>query len=112
MTQPVDQNALGGAVQWLQQALLGTVATTICVVAIASFGLAMLQGRISVRRGSSVLLGCALIVVAPIISGALMLTIEGAVGQDYIGLHDAPKIPGSPEPDTNDADPYAGAAPP
>ena len=48
-----DQSALnpiGSAVGWLQGALLGSIATTAAVLAVASIGYLMLTGRIDVRR--------------------------------------------------------------
>jgi type IV secretory pathway VirB2 component (pilin) len=42
---------------WLQGTLLGTVATTIAVIAVASMGFLMLAGRIDWRRGVTVVVG-------------------------------------------------------
>lgn len=43
---------------WLQGTLLGTVATTVAVIAIAAVGLMMLTGRINWRHGAVVIVGC------------------------------------------------------
>lgn len=55
---PEGSGVLISAVNWLQGTLLGTVATVIAVIAIASVGFLMLTGRIDWRRGAIVVLGC------------------------------------------------------
>lgn len=55
---PSGSGVLVSAVNWLQGTLLGTVATVIAVIAIASVGFLMLTGRIDWRRGAIVVLGC------------------------------------------------------
>lgn len=47
-----------GAVDWLQGTLLGTVATTAAIIAIAAVGFMMLTGRVNWRHGAVVILGC------------------------------------------------------
>ena len=54
---PAGSGAIVGAVQWLQGTLLGTVATTIAVIAVAFVGLMMLTGRMNWRHGGAVILG-------------------------------------------------------
>lgn len=49
---------LVSAVHWLQGTLLGTVATVVAVIAVASVGLLMLSGRINWRHGATVIVGC------------------------------------------------------
>lgn len=46
------------AVTWLEGTLLGTVATVVAVIAVASVGFMMLTGRINWRYGAVVILGC------------------------------------------------------
>ena len=55
---PAGSGAIVGAVSWLQGTLLGTVATTIAVIAVAFVGLMMLTGRMNWRHGAAVILGC------------------------------------------------------
>lgn len=55
---PQGSGVLVGAVQWMQGTLLGTVATVVAVIAVASVGLLMLTGRINWRYGATVILGC------------------------------------------------------
>ena len=55
---PEGSGVIVGAVNWLQGTLLGTVATTVAVIAIAAVGFMMLTGRINWRHGAIVILGC------------------------------------------------------
>lgn len=57
-TDPQGSGVIVNAVRWLQGTLLGTVATVIAVIAIASVGFLMLTGRINWRHGAVVVLGC------------------------------------------------------
>lgn len=55
---PEGSGVIVGAVNWLQGTLLGTVATTVAVIAIAAVGFMMLTGRINWRHGAVVIIGC------------------------------------------------------
>ena len=58
LADPAGSGVLVSAVHWLQGTLLGTVATVVAVIAVASVGLLMLSGRINWRHGATVILGC------------------------------------------------------
>ncbi len=55
---PAGSGVLVSAVRWLQNTLLGTVATVVAIIAVASVGFMMLTGRINWRYGATVILGC------------------------------------------------------
>jgi type IV secretion system protein VirB2 len=55
---PAGSGAVVGAMRWLQGTLLGTVATTLAVIAIAFVGMMMLTGRMNWRHGATVIVGC------------------------------------------------------
>lgn len=55
---PAGSGALVSAVRWLEGTLLGTIATVVAVIAVASVGFLMLTGRINWRYGATVILGC------------------------------------------------------
>ena len=55
---PQGSGVLVSAVNWLQGTLLGTIATVVAVIAIATVGFMMLTGRINWRHGVTVILGC------------------------------------------------------
>lgn len=71
LSEPTGTSELVTAALWAQGLFLGTVATTIAVVAIAAIGFMMMSGRISWRRGATVVLGCFLLFGAPTIVAGL-----------------------------------------
>lgn len=104
--------SLVDAAQWLQDTLLGTLATTIAVIAIAGVGFGMLTGRIDIRRGATVVFGCFIVFGAPTIAAGLMKFGE-------LNPNDAkPLMAASPPPPpistlpARTYDPYAGASVP
>ena len=69
-TDPQGSGVIVNALQWMQGTLLGTVATVVAVIAIASVGFLMLTGRINWRHGAVVILGCFILFgAASIVSG-------------------------------------------
>ena len=58
MVDPAGSGVLINAVNWLQGTLLGTIATTVAVIAVAAVGFMMLTGRINWRYGAVVIMGC------------------------------------------------------
>jgi type IV secretory pathway VirB2 component (pilin) len=67
---PAGSGPILGALNWVQGTLLGTLATTVAVIAVAVVGLMMLTGRIDWRRGLTVVIG------AFIVFGAVAI-VEG-----------------------------------
>ena len=55
---PRGSGVLVSAVNWLEGTLLGTIATVVAVIAVATVGFMMLTGRINWRYGVTVILGC------------------------------------------------------
>jgi type IV secretion system protein VirB2 len=55
---PQGSGVIVNAMRWMQGTLLGTVATVVAVIAIASVGFLMLTGRVNWRHGGVVILGC------------------------------------------------------
>jgi len=54
---PAGSGPINNALLWLQGTLLGTVATTIAVMAVAGIGFGMLTGRMNWRFGATVIIG-------------------------------------------------------
>lgn len=108
---PGESNAIVEAVHWIDNALLGPIATSLAVIAVALLGFAMLMGRINIRRALSVVVGCFLIFGARGI----------AEGLRSFGVNAPPPIAAGPAPlvypnvsnahenNSNAFDPYAGA---
>ena len=107
-------SAIVAAVAWLQGTLLGTVATTVAIVAVSWVGMLMLAGRLEIRRGLTVIAGCFVLFGASAIAGG----IQGAVGGPdmataaYVPPAVAPPVPQPPPPRPANPDPYAGASVP
>ena len=111
---PLGANVITSALGWIQTTLLGALATTLAVMAIASIGLLMLTGRIDVRRAARVAFGCFIIFGASTIASGIMGVISGTAANPE--LAQAPRPPDLPAPQAYPAgpatpyDPYAGAA--
>lgn len=54
---PQGSGPITNALLWLQSTLLGTVATTVAVMAVAAIGFMMLTGRMNWRFGATVIIG-------------------------------------------------------
>ena len=67
---PQGSGPLLAAVQWIEGTLLGNVATTVAVIAVAIVGFMMLTGRMNWRHGITVIIGCFVIFgAAAIVAG-------------------------------------------
>lgn len=58
---PAGSSPLIAALDWVQGTLLGNLATTAAVIAVAAVGFMMLTGRMDWRRGLTVVIGCFII---------------------------------------------------
>ncbi len=76
---PAGSGAIVGAVRWLQGTLLGTVATVVAVIAVASVGFLMLTGRMNWRYGVTVVLGCFILFGA----GSIVAGIQSAAAGGF-----------------------------
>ncbi|GAA0535102.1 type IV secretion system protein VirB2 [Rhizomicrobium palustre] len=67
---PQGSGPILAALSWIQGTLLGSVATSVAVIAVAMVGFLMLTGRLNWRMGATVILGCfVLFGSAAIVSG-------------------------------------------
>ncbi len=110
LSDPTGSSVLVAAVTWLQGTLLGTLATTVAIVAVASVGLMMLAGRVSIRHGLTVIAGCFILFGASSIAAG----IQAMAGTGYASaaLPPVPPPPALPPLPPANPDPYAGAAVP
>lgn len=74
---PAGSSPLIGALTWVQDTLLGTLATTAAVIAVAAVGFLMLTGRIDWRRGLTVVVGCFVIFGAVAIVAGIRSMAQG-----------------------------------
>ena len=78
MQDPEGSGVIINAVNWLQGTLMGTVATTVAVIAVAVVGFMMLTGRINWRHGAVVILGCFILFgAASIVAGIRAAALGG-----------------------------------
>jgi type IV secretory pathway VirB2 component (pilin) len=115
LSDPPEASVILPAAQWIQGIFLGDIAIAVAIVAVASIGFAMLSGRINVRRGGTILLGCFILFGASAIAGGLRNT---ALNPSTLYSDAAPPPPPVfVRPIQTDAanpgyDPYAGASVP
>ena len=112
LADPSGSGALVAAVAWLEGTLLGTLATTVAVIAVASVGFMLLAGRVNVRHGLTVVFGCFILFGA----SSIVAGIQGALpdgdqdGFAYVPEPLAEATPPPAPPPPADYDPYAGAS--
>ena len=107
---PSDHHVLTQAAQWIAATATGSIATGVATIAVAAVGFALLAGRIDIRRGATVILGCFILFAAPALASAFVQWANGddaAVRQAAL----APPLPPASEPPPyQPKDPYAGAS--
>lgn len=110
LADPAGSSVIVAAVWWLQATLLGTLATTVAIIAIASVGLMMLTGRVHIRYGLTVIAGSFILFGASSIAAGIQASMAGAgVGAMPPIASDTPALPAPPP---ANPDPYAGASVP
>lgn len=73
---PEGSSPLIAALQWIEGTLLGNLATTAAVIAVAIVGFLMLTGRVEWRRGLTVVVGCFIIFGATAIVAGIKTLAE------------------------------------
>jgi len=89
LADPEGSGAVISAVRWLQGTLLGTVATVVAVIAVATVGLLMLTGRINWRYGATVILGCFILFGAASIVAGIQSTAQLGQWREWPGARSA-----------------------
>jgi TrbC/VIRB2 pilin len=112
--------AIEAATHWFTALLTGPLVTSLLIVAVAAFGIGLLLGRLSLRRGMEVVVGCFVLAGAAEISGAMMdrapVAAIPALPSVSASLDEKPLAPLGPDPVPiaaygNPFDPYAGGKP-
>jgi type IV secretion system protein VirB2 len=108
LADPIGPGPLVAAVLWLQNTLLGMIAVTVAIIAVAWVGLLTLTGR-HLRHGATVIIGCFVLFGA----SSIVAGIRSSVAYGSSESPDA--IPGTaavviPPPAPRNFDPYAGAS--
>jgi type IV secretory pathway VirB2 component (pilin) len=114
---PAGSRVLESAIGWLQGALLGTIATVVAIIAVATVGFMTVTGRMDVRRAVRVVFGCFIIFGASTIANGLIaaMSLSGnssdqSPPEQQVSAPRAPAVPVNSVPAVSD--PYAGAAVP
>lgn len=108
----LDTTALSDAVRWVAELLTGRVATLVAILAVASVGIACLEGRIDSKRAIRVVLGCFIVFGAPTIAAGL-IDLPPPAASVSVDPHTQPLIETRPPPPPQAPhDPYAGASVP
>jgi type IV secretory pathway VirB2 component (pilin) len=115
LAEPSAQNSFALAIVWVEATTLGTLATTLAVIAVAGVGLTMLSGRLDVRRGIAVIAGCFVLFGASALARGILLNVSvSSDGVTAIAVQPELPVPrGEPRPRPASPavnDPYAGAA--
>lgn len=78
VSDPQGSGPIVNALNWMQGTLLGNVATTAAVIAVAVVGMMMLTGRMNWRFGTTVIVGCFVLFGATaIVSGIRVAAVGG-----------------------------------
>ena len=74
---PPASSSFAAASDWVTGTLLGSVAVSLCVLAIAFVGLMLMTGRLALRDGLRVVIGCFALLGATAIAAGLRGAADG-----------------------------------
>ena len=98
------------AVGWIGAVLIGELALGLCVLAVAFVGFLMMSGRVPIKTGMRVAIGCFVILGAPSIAVGFLRVWEPSSPRAASTSPIAANPPPAREPPRADYDPYAGAS--
>ena len=110
-------SAIGAATNWFMALLAGPIVTTLLIIAVAAFGFSLLFGRLSLRRGFEIVIGCFVLIGAADISQAMLGNVDSktlpALPAAPASIDESALPPLGPDPvpaprSGNPFDPYAG----
>jgi len=114
LADPIGASPLVAAVKWIEAVALGTIATSIALIAVGGVGFLMLNGRLPIRRGVTVIAGCFILfgsrTIAAGILGVILPNVSAELRSERALPSPPPPIPAPAA--TSAYDPYAGAAVP
>lgn len=113
LADPPADRPIVDSIMWAQSAALGNTATVVAIIAVAIIGFIMSSGKLELRRGITVVVGCFILFGASEIAAALT-GFAGSERSSRRSLH-ADSVPiSSPmqAPPPSVYDPYAGASVP
>jgi len=104
-----EASPIASSLEWINGVLFGQLAVGLCVIAVAFVGFAILTGRWPLRLGFRVILGCFVLLGAPVIAAGFV----GMFKEQPVVVAVAPQAQiDSPREKLEPAeyDPYAGAS--
>lgn len=104
-----DAAPIATSLQWIGAVVFDQIAVGLCVLAVAFVGYRMLIGRISLRTGLRVVLGCSVLLGAPVIATSFMASLNDRPAA-IAAVPDAPESSPRGELERAEYDPYAGAS--
>jgi type IV secretory pathway VirB2 component (pilin) len=112
LTDAPASSAIDASAAWISDLIVGPLATFIAVIVIAWMGFAMLSGRLAIRRGLAAILGCFLLFGAKGIADGLRAAAAAEASPRTAIIPPPPHFSNTPKhlDNTNNYDPYAGAA--
>lgn len=110
LLEPLAQSSVASSVEWINGVLFGQVAVGLCVLAVAFVGVMMLTGRVPLHMGLRVVLGCFVLLGAPVIAAGLMGTFEEPPAAVALAPPEPPAKSPRDELEPAEYDPYAGAS--
>lgn len=96
------------AVAWVERLVVGSIATSVAVLAIATLGALLLTGRSDWRQAFRTIVGCFIVFGASGIVGGLLGT--NSSGAESVSITPPPPVTSEPRVSGRPYDPYAGAA--
>lgn len=108
----VADGAIVSASGWIAGIMTGPLATIVATLAVAALGFAMLQGRLSMKDGTRVILGCFILFGAPYIAMELVPAAQQGARAQSVYSAPSQQIPDVPDAPQANPDPYAGASVP
>lgn len=100
----------GSAADWISATLLGSVAISLCVIAVACIGLLLMTGRLAIRHAVRVVLGCFVLLGAPVIAIGLRGAADEISSSTSAREPVVMPTPAPPPLPQSTFDPYAGAS--
>ncbi|QDH34043.1 TrbC/VirB2 family protein [Porphyrobacter sp. YT40] len=58
--------------RWIESVMLGEIALGVCIIAVAFIGALMLTGRLPLREGAQIVVGCFVLLGAPVIAAGML----------------------------------------
>lgn len=111
LLEPSGASSLAAAGDWLTGTLLGSLAVALCVIAVAIVGLLLLTGRVAVREGARVIVGCFLLLGAPIVAASFFAMAQPEHAAPPVAtVSNSPVLPERADLPPAQYDPYAGAS--